>query len=144
MRFDLIVNSLAMRAALDGKITAFNGAQYRPLVHVKDAVQAYIKVLRSPDEVVQNTIYNVGDTKLNLRMHEIAELVKETLPGVQLQYTSETKDYRSYFIKCEKIKEVGYQAKYDVRYGITEIYDAVKSGSFGDCSDEIYYDYHIA
>ncbi|MCX5819759.1 MAG: SDR family oxidoreductase [Deltaproteobacteria bacterium] len=143
MRFDLIVNSLAMRAAVHGKVTAFNGAQFRPLVHVKDAAQAYIKVLRSPDELVRNKIYNVGDTGQNLRMYEIAELVKKTIPGVELQYTSETKDYRSYFIECEKIKEIGYQVQYDVGYGIKEMYDAVKSGSYGDCSDEIYYNYHL-
>jgi dTDP-4-dehydrorhamnose reductase len=33
MRFELMVNFLAMNAALYGKVTAFNGAQYRPLVH---------------------------------------------------------------------------------------------------------------
>jgi nucleoside-diphosphate-sugar epimerase len=143
MRFDLIVNSLAMKAARYGKITAFNGAQYRPLVHVKDAVQAYIRVLRSPDQLVRNRIYNVGDSTQNLRMYEIAGLVKETLPGVELQYTSETRDYRNYFIECEKIKEIGFQVKYDVRYGIKEIHDAVKSGLYGDCSGEVYYNYHM-
>jgi nucleoside-diphosphate-sugar epimerase len=143
MRFELIVNFLAMNAALYGKVTAFNGAQYRPLVHVRDAAQAYVRVLGSPEQLVRNKIYNVGDSKQNLRMCELAELVKETVPGLKLEYTSETKDYRSYFIECEKIKEIGFQVKYDVKYGITEIHDAVKSGLYGDCSDEIYYNYHM-
>jgi nucleoside-diphosphate-sugar epimerase len=143
MRFELVVNHLAMNAALYGKVTAFNGVQYRPLVHVRDAAQAYVRVLGSPDELVRNKIYNVGDSRQNIRMVELAELVKETVPGLQLEYTSETNDYRSYFIECEKIKEIGFRVKYDVKYGITEIHDAVKSGKYGDCSDEVYYNYHM-
>lgn len=36
IRFDLVVNTLAMRALCHGKISVFGGQQYRPLVHVRD------------------------------------------------------------------------------------------------------------
>src|SRR5215471_2181759 len=35
-RFDLVVNLLSARAKQEGRITIFNGQQWRPFIHVKD------------------------------------------------------------------------------------------------------------
>src|SRR5207249_7406853 len=42
MRFDLVVNLLTVRAVRLGKITIFNGHQWRPFLHVEDAARAFI------------------------------------------------------------------------------------------------------
>ncbi|MDO8463174.1 MAG: SDR family oxidoreductase, partial [bacterium] len=39
VRFDLVVNTLTMRAVLHKKMSVFGGAQYRPFVHVWDIAQ---------------------------------------------------------------------------------------------------------
>ena len=40
IRFDLVVNTLVMRAFAHGKINVFGGKQYRPMLHVRDAARA--------------------------------------------------------------------------------------------------------
>src|SRR5258708_15283651 len=46
-RFDLVVNLLTARAIRCGKITIFNGEQWRPFMHVHDAARAFIACLQA-------------------------------------------------------------------------------------------------
>ena len=39
MRYDLVVNTLTMKAWCDRKIRIFGGNQWRPLLHVRDAAR---------------------------------------------------------------------------------------------------------
>jgi nucleoside-diphosphate-sugar epimerase len=47
MRFDLVVNTMTMTAFTEGKINVFGGNQWRPLLGLEDASDAYIKALES-------------------------------------------------------------------------------------------------
>ena len=60
MRFDLVVNLLTAKAGSDKKITIFGGDQWRPLLHVKDAADAYIRCLDMPIHQIGGDILNVG------------------------------------------------------------------------------------
>src|SRR5882762_7372248 len=70
-RFDLVVNLLTARAAATGKITVFNGRQWRPFLHVRDAARAFILCMEAEPAVVAGEIFNVGDYNLNHRLTEI-------------------------------------------------------------------------
>jgi nucleoside-diphosphate-sugar epimerase len=73
MRFDLVVNTMTMSAFSEGRINVFGGSQWRPLLSVEDAADAYIKVIKAN---IGSKIYNVGSEQQNYRISEVAELVK--------------------------------------------------------------------
>lgn len=56
-----------------------------------------------PREIVYNQIYNVGNTRHNYQVREIAEIVAETFPGCALRFGTGDKDNRSYRVSFEKI-----------------------------------------
>jgi nucleoside-diphosphate-sugar epimerase len=75
-RFDLVVNLLTAKAYKDGIITIFNGEQWRPFIHVDDVAKAVLCVLTSPQELVSGEIFNVGDSRLNHTLTEIAQKIR--------------------------------------------------------------------
>jgi len=52
MRFDLVVNIMAARAVRERIVTVFGGDQWRPLVHVADAAEAFTLALEAPADVI--------------------------------------------------------------------------------------------
>src|SRR5216110_3646785 len=88
MRFDLVVNTLTVRAVVDGKIAIFGGNQWRPNVHCRDAARAFIRALEAPAGLVAGEVFNVGGDDLN---HTIAADV-EDLAGHQSCWCFERAD----------------------------------------------------
>jgi len=73
MRFDLVVNTMTMTAYTEGKINVFGGSQWRPLLSLPDAADAYLKVLQN--EQSAGKIYNVGSEEQNYIIADVAKLV---------------------------------------------------------------------
>jgi nucleoside-diphosphate-sugar epimerase len=107
-RADLVVNSLTGWAHLTGKVLLqSDGSPWRPLVHVEDIAGAFIAMLTAPREKVCNEAFNVGRTEANYQIREIAELVKQTLPGSHLEYALDAgPDSRCYRVNFAKIHRV--------------------------------------
>ena len=75
MRFDIVLNNLCGLAWTTKEIRmTSDGTPWRPLVHGLDICRAIISVLEAPREAVHNEVFNVGDTKHNYRVKEIAEI----------------------------------------------------------------------
>ena len=68
---------------------------------------------------MHNEIFNVGDTKHNYRVKEIAGIVAETIPGCQLTFGAPSPDNRSYRVSFEKIRKhlPGFSCAWDARQG---------------------------
>lgn len=129
MRFDLVVNRLAMLAATEGRITIFGGAQWRPFVHVADAANAYRMALAAPVDLVGGQIFNVGSNEQNYQVAHLEQLIATVFPDVQIERIPQTPDLRDYFVSCDKIATVlGYRVERSVVDGIREIRDALQSG----------------
>jgi nucleoside-diphosphate-sugar epimerase len=124
MRFDIVVNNLSGLAwtTKEIKMTS-DGSPWRPLVHLLDICQAIALTLEAPRESVHNQIFNVGDTKENYRVREIAEIVSETFPGCSLTLGKSDGDNRSYKVSFEKIKQVlpSFQAHHTARMGAEQL-----------------------
>ena len=104
MRFDLVLNNLAGLAWTTGKVKlTSDGSPRRPLVHVLDICAAIACVLEAPREVVHNQIFNVGHTRENYRIRDIAGIVADAFPGSRLELGSSDGDARSYLVSFEKI-----------------------------------------
>jgi nucleoside-diphosphate-sugar epimerase len=130
MRFDLIINIMTMYAFTRGKIIILGGGnQWRPLVHVKDVARAFKLVIESESNKVNGEVFNVGSNEQNYRVNEIATKIKNTIPEkVEVELVPDDPDKRSYKVDFSKIFSIlNYKIKYDISYGINEIYDALKS-----------------
>src|SRR5438876_3350436 len=84
-RFDLVVNLLTARAIRMGKITIFNGEQWRPFMNVYDAARAFVVCLEANLDVVSGEIFNAGSYGLNHRLSEIAESISKIIPAVDVE-----------------------------------------------------------
>jgi nucleoside-diphosphate-sugar epimerase len=139
LRLDLTVNILTNHAINNGRITVFGGDQLRPNIHVDDMTDLYLKLLESPDEVIDGKIWNAGYH--NLKVSTIAEMVKaEVGPGVDIVVTP-TDDHRSYHVSSEKIrKELGFSAQRSVKDAIVDLRAAFSAGKVpNSMTDDRYY-----
>ena len=136
MRFDLVVNLMTFTAFQKGRIIVMGGGlQWRPLVHLSDVSRAFIAVISSKQNLINQEIFNVGLD--NFQIKNLAYLVREELPfPVEIEIAPDDADKRDYNVVFQKASEkIGFKAKVGVTQGITEIYLALKSGKV-DTSDK--------
>jgi len=130
MRFDLVVNAMTLTLYKYGKIRVGRpGTQKRPVVHVKDVVNAIIGVLEAPHDIVCNEIFNVGSNEQNYRVLDIAyEIFRALNKEPNIEFYGEL-DTRSYVVDFSKIKRVlGFTCRYTVADGAREICKALHEG----------------
>lgn len=140
MRFDLVVNVLTKNAVTKKEIRIFGGEQYRPLLHVSDAAEAYIKCLEAPMESIRGEVFNVGSDSQNYKIKDIGSLIAEMIPGTNVVVSKNEADVRDYFVDFSKIRRVlGFDTQKAVKDGITEIKEALLSGKIPDPENARYY-----
>ena len=131
LRADIVVNNLLGFAFTTGAVLLqSDGTPWRPLVHVEDICGAFLAVLRAPRDVVHNEAFNVGRTNENYRMSEIAEMVRETVPGSSVEFApGGGPDPRCYRVNCDKIAASlpEFRPHWTVRSGIEELHDRFRS-----------------
>lgn len=130
MRFDLVINIMTLKAWKDRRIFILGGGkQWRPLVHVRDVVQAFDLVLNAPKEKVAKQIFNVGSNEQNYQVFQIANIIKELIPQVEIMQVPDDPDKRTYNVNFDKIKNIlGFHANYTARDGAKEIIEALNYG----------------
>ena len=142
MRFDLVVNILSAKGYFKKEIPIFGGEQYRPLVHVKDAANAYIKCLEAPIKKIRGEIFNIGSNRLNYKISDLGMEIKKIIPDATINIQKEDEDQRSYYVNFNKINEIlKYKPKYSVADGIKELVSKFMKGDFGNYADESYSNY---
>jgi nucleoside-diphosphate-sugar epimerase len=129
MRFDLVINLMTLTAFQKGRIIVMGGGlQWRPLVHLSDVSKAFISVISSKTEIVNQEIFNVGLD--NFQIKNLAYLVREELPfPVEIDIAPDDADKRDYNVVFKKAEsKLGFKAEASVNQGIKEIYLALKAG----------------
>lgn len=129
MRYDLVVNTMMMKSITTKKITVFGGEQWRPLLSVSDAAEAFIAAIKADIGQVKRKIYNVGDEKENYQIkdlgHIISQFFKDKGHEIELDVIPQDTDQRNYKVSFAKIKEqLNYQTKYKVADVLEELYKA--------------------
>ncbi|PMP87235.1 MAG: NAD-dependent dehydratase, partial [Chloroflexus aggregans] len=123
-RFDVVLNNLSGLAWTTGKIAmTSDGMPWRPLVHILDIAHAVACALEAPREAIHNQIFNVGDSRYNYRVREIAEIVAEVFPGCELTFGRNDADNRSYRVDFTKIatRLPGFACRYDASAGARQL-----------------------
>ncbi len=140
MRFDLVVNTLTMKAVQENKITLFGGDQWRPNVHVSDVARAIISVLEAPLTQISGEIFNVGSNENNFTVSQLGEFVKLAVPAAKLILEEKKGDTRNYRVDFSKIQHaLGFKALVGVQQGIQETAQALLEGKYHDPTYSIYY-----
>lgn len=128
IRFDLVLNNLVAWAFTTGQVyIKSDGTPWRPIVHIEDISRAFLAVLQAPLELVHNQAFNVGRNEDNYQIRELAEIVKETVPGCTIEYAKDAgPDKRCYRVNCSKIAKTlpTFQPQWDARKGAQELYAA--------------------
>ena len=138
-RFDLVVNLLTAKAHQEGVITIYNGEQWRPFIHVRDLVEATVRVLEAPARLVSGEIFNVGDERLNHTLSGVADIIREAFPNVRVEQI-ENGDRRNYRVNFAKLlKRTGFRARYTLRDGVEELKKAFDEGLITDYTDLRYH-----
>jgi nucleoside-diphosphate-sugar epimerase len=137
-RFDLVVNLLTARAIRMGKITIFNGEQWRPFMHVYDAARAFLACLEANLDVVSGEVFNAGSYGLNHRLSEIAESILRIIPAIDVERV-ENEDRRNYRVSFDKIHtRLGFVCERSLEDGIRELADMVRRSPAEDFSTEMF------
>lgn len=129
MRFDLAINAMVLGLYKNPKIPVMrDGMQWRPFIHVKDAVTAYTLVMNEESDKINGQIFNVGSDEQNYQILPLAKLVAESL-GINYQvewYGSG--DFRSYRVSFKKFTDaVNFKPAYTPKEGSLEIFEALKN-----------------
>jgi nucleoside-diphosphate-sugar epimerase len=129
LRGDVVVNNLVGFAFTTGAVHLMSdGTPWRPLVHVQDISATFQALLEAPRELVHDQAFNVGRTEENYRIREVAELVREVVPGSEVSFAEGAgPDRRCYRVDCAKLATVpGLELRWTVRQGVEELYGAFK------------------
>ncbi len=137
-RLDLVVNILTNLAYHKRKIKVFGGEQLRPNIHIQDMVNSYILLIESDIKKVSNEIFNVGFE--NLKVKEIAQMVKKVVGDDVTLETTPTDDNRSYHISAKKImSHLNFKPSFTIEDGIFELVNKFKSKKLTDTLNNEFY-----
>jgi len=131
LRLDLTVNILTNHAINKGEITVFGGEQLRPNLHIEDMADLYLRLLEAPLDKIDRKTWNAGYQ--NLKVHEIAELVRRVIGQHVAIITEPTRDNRSYQVSSDKIaREFGFRAAHTVEDAVRDLKAAFEAGKITD------------
>jgi nucleoside-diphosphate-sugar epimerase len=133
LRFDLVLNNLVAWAYTTGRVYLKSaGTSWRPIVHIEDISRAFVAVLHAPREKVHNRAFNVGVPGENFRIRELAEIVREVVPGSHIEFAEgASPDMRNYRVDCSLLPETAteYRPHWNARAGAEELYQAYRGAN---------------
>lgn len=131
LRCDIVVNNLVGFAYTQGDVLIqSDGTPWRPLVHIEDISRAFLAALEAPRDAIHNQAFNVGRNEDNVRVSEIAEMVKVVVPNCSIRYAEGGgPDPRSYRVDCSKIMRMlpAFKPQWSVAKGVEELYSAYRA-----------------
>ncbi len=133
LRVDLVVNNLTGWAHTTGRIRMMSdGSPWRPLIHVRDLCRAFIAALEAPRDLVHNQTFNVGRSRENYRVRNIADIVGRAYPDCSVEYTGEhgadTRTYQVDFSFFQKRLGVYAQMDMSVEKGVAQLKESYTAG----------------
>jgi len=130
LRFDVVLNNLVAHAFTRGLVyIKSDGTPWRPLIHIEDISLAFCVILKAPRAVVHNQAFNVGLTEENYQIRDLAEIVRETVPGSRVEYAPDAgPDKRSYRVDFGKIFRIlpDFKPRWNARLGAQQLLEAYR------------------
>lgn len=125
LRLDIVVNNLTAVAMTTGQVRLeSDGTPWRPLVHIEDISRAFAAMLEAPRELVHDQAFNVGRGQDNVQVRDIAEMVREAVPGSTVSLAEGAgPDLRNYRVDFSKLEATfpDLKLRWSVREGVSEL-----------------------
>ena len=119
------MNNLTAAAVTTGQVRLeSDGSPWRPLVHVEDICRAFLGLLEAPRELVHDQAFNVGRPQNNVRVSDIAEMVRDAVPGSRMTFADGAgPDLRSYRVDFSKLNDTfpDLKLRWGIRDGVDEL-----------------------
>lgn len=121
LRVDLVLNVLTIRAILEGTMSVFGGAQYRPLLHVRDVATAVVPHLDTNFTGTFN-LHTENSTVL-----ELAQRIKGIVTTAEIEQTEISfQDARNYRVSSDSARStLGFSPKWTIEDGVKQVADAI-------------------
>jgi nucleoside-diphosphate-sugar epimerase len=134
IRFDLVVNTLTLRAHKQGHLTVFGGEQFRPLLHVRDVASAIVSNVATDF----TGIFNLH--RQNVRIVDLAYQIRNHFPDVSIDQTEmKFQDTRNYRTSSDLAASVlGFRAACSIDDGIEEVKELLDTGRIRDTDNPRY------
>jgi nucleoside-diphosphate-sugar epimerase len=134
LRADVVLNNLTCWAYTTGKVRIMSdGTSWRPIVHIEDISRAFAQALIAPRDAIHNQAINIGVESENYQVRDLADIVKETVPGCQVEYAGQSgPDPRSYRVSFAKLSRLlpAFTPKWTARTGAIELYNELRRVGF--------------
>jgi len=125
LRFDIVLNNLLAWAYTTGLVyLKSDGSPWRPIIHIEDISRAFIALLNAPQQIIHNQAFNIGINEENYRIRDLAEIVKETVPGSKVEFAKDAEpDKRSYRVDFNKITRLvpEFRPQWNAKKGAQEL-----------------------
>ena len=125
LRLDIVANNLTAVAMTTGQVRLeSDGTPWRPLVHIEDISRAFLAMLEAPRELIHDQAFNVGRPQDNVQVRDIAEMVRDLVPGSSLSLANGAgPDLRNYRVDFSKLADTfpDLTLRWSVREGIAEL-----------------------
>ena len=106
-----------------------DGTPWRPIVHIEDIARAFVAVLAAPRELVHNEAFNVGRPRRTTASATLAEIVREVVPGSQIEYAADgagtRRCYRRTSARSARLLP-DFKPRWNARDGARELYAAYR------------------
>lgn len=137
LRVDLVVNTLTIRAALNGRMSVYGGQQYRPLLHVRDVGRIAVGAMTTD----RRGIYNLGAE--NATVLQVAEAVRARIPDAAIDVTEmKFQDNRDYRVSSAKaFEELGFDPSLRMDDGIVQVQALIDQGRIRDLTSPRFSNY---
>lgn len=130
LRADVVLNNLVAYAYTTGEVSILSdGTPWRPIVHAEDIAAAFLAVLEAPRDRVHNEAFNVGASEENYRVSELAEIVRDVVPGSVIRYAEDAgPDPRSYRVSCDKLPRLvpAFRPRWTAKKGAAQLFEAYR------------------
>ena len=130
LRVDLVVNNLVGWAVTTRQIRILSdGTPWRPLIHLEDIARAFIAVIETPTDIINQQAFNVGINTENYQIRDIAYMIQEIMPDCDVEITGEHgSDSRTYRVNFDKIRKMmpKFKPEWNLKTGIEQVYKYYK------------------
>jgi len=127
MRMDLLVNDFVYKSITDGYLVLFESNFKRNYIHVQDIAKTFEFIINNYEEC-NGQAFNVGLSSANLSKLELANKIKEHVPGLVIKEDNFKEDFdkRNYIVSNDKLESKGWLPDYDLDYGIKQLISSYK------------------
>jgi len=130
IRADLVVNTLTIKAFVEGEITLNGGEQYRPIISARDVAEYIFEACKRRKEV--SGLYNL--CYKNVKIVDLADEILKVFPNIKVNKIDQMfQDERNYKVNTELADSVfEYRPHFTVQEEIERLYFLLKEGRIKD------------